>query len=168
MKIIICFLFLLFTLPANASLIGDEVGCTTSSSSWSCDPTTTSVSGSVVEFGIMLHAFRAFDLDIGESNIDFNVLLSVGGILGLGPVSILDIDSMITGFTFDTNIEGLDVTRLSFTDHSFNTDFDGLTVAPGQFLNINLVTASVPEPSTMSLLGLALAGIGFFRKKKSV
>jgi hypothetical protein len=45
-----------------------------------------------------------------------------------------------------------------------NTDFDGLGYDNFTF---NSVTTSVPEPASIVLLGLGLAGIGFSRKKKN-
>ena len=154
----------MFVASANATLIGDDVSCSTSGSSWSCDPSTAIVNDPLIEFGVMLRGRRAFDLDISSNSFNFDVLLSVGNIGGLGPISIFDIDSIITGYKFDTNIFGMDASRLSFTSSSFDVHFDNLSTQTGQYLTINL--QPVPLPATMLLFGTGIAGLAGIRMRE--
>lgn len=110
---------------------------------------------------------RFFDLDIDSDSIRFDALIGIGNIVGLGPISIFDIDSVINGYTFNTNIPDLDAARLSFSADSFSINFDGLSTSSAQYLDITLQTSSVPEPTSLASPGLGLAGLGFARKKKA-
>lgn len=167
MKSTLVLILILLSISAKATLILDDVSCSTSTSSWTCSTSTSVVSDSSVEFGIILgNSFRAFDLDIDANSIRYDVLISVGNIGGLDPISLFDIDSDITGYTFNTNITGIDASRLSFSADNFDVNFDGLTTQVGQFLEITLQTASVPEPSTLAIFVLGVIGLASRRYKK--
>ena len=153
---------------ANAMLIGDTVDCATTGSSWTCDPLSAVVIDPGSEFDIKVRGFSSMDLDITDNSLNFDVLGGIGNIFGLGPLSIFNIDSEITGFTFDTNITGMDVSRLSFTASSFAIDFDFLTTQTGEFLNIELQLNPVPVPAAVWLFGTALIGlVGFSKRRKA-
>ena len=79
----------------------------------------------------------------------------------------------ITNAVLNTNISGLNASRLTFTGSSVKVDMEGLTLnttvngVPADFFNIGL-TSAVPEPSTWAMMILGFAGIGLmaFRQRR--
>lgn len=153
---------------ANAMLIGDTVDCATTGPSWGCAPLSAVVTDPGSEFDIQLRGFSSMDVDITDNSLNFDILLGVGNIFGLGPLSILNIDSEIIGFQFNTDIAGMNASRLSFTTSAFLIDFDGLSTQAGEFLDIELAFVSaVPVPAAIWLFGTALIGfVGLSRRRQ--
>ncbi|WP_218353832.1 PEP-CTERM sorting domain-containing protein [Alteromonas lipotrueiana] len=53
-----------------------------------------------------------------------------------------------------------------YSNDPTGTNFDGRSLTPEMAFTVNIASVHVPEPSTIAILGLGLAGIGFSRKKK--
>ncbi|MFT7724743.1 MAG: PEP-CTERM sorting domain-containing protein [Roseateles sp.] len=72
--------------------------------------------------------------------------------------SLYGSDRRIAGVALETTIDKLDLSRLSFADHSIRIDMRGLSAAPDAWFEIYAWTAPVPEPASAALLlgGLAL------------
>ena len=63
---------------------------------------------------------------------------------------------------------GFDASRVAFTDNQLTIDWKGLSYVNGTSLLINFTSApaSVPEPGSLALLGLALAGLAYCTRQK--
>ena len=78
-----------------------------------------------------------------------------------GSVSaFFDLSDSFTSFVLPATFAGLSTVHVLDT---FSTGFRG---NPGSFSLDNIVYDQVPEPATLALLGIALAGLGFSRRKQ--
>jgi hypothetical protein len=71
-----------------------------------------------------------------------------------------------------TDIVGLDLSRITFDQHSVQVNMSALGVqSPGAFFTLSLETDTggnnnVPEPGSMALVALALAGLSAARLRR--
>jgi hypothetical protein len=105
-------------------------------------------------------------VDVGASSIRISSIEDNGFGLGAGELLTLTGLDFSTGGTivgvanFIQSGVTLSPNSLSFTANSVSIDLQSFW-AVGSFLSFDLVTAAVPEPATLALLGLGLAGAGF-------
>lgn len=177
---------------AFATLIGDEVSCELSGAQigpvgepFFCNPST-AIASEGFEFTISYDPDSPDTsilllVDILSSSIEISFPFGPGnaaefstGELILGSLNWVDFpDAEITGFELDiVNVEGLqeadittgpDFVTIDMTDTRWFTDSGSVTGRATITLETN--HAAVPEPTTLALLGIGLAGIGFARKK---
>lgn len=64
---------------------------------------------------------------------------------------------------------GLDSSRLTFDSNSIGINWQGLSFTESTIvsLDVEFDSVEVPEPASIALFGLGVAGIGFSRKKKA-
>jgi len=78
-----------------------------------------------------------------------------------------DDSSSITGYTLDTNMIGLDASRISFTGNTFNLNWQGLSFDTNTYVNVGFKTDNTTAVPTPALLpGLIGLGMGVLRKRK--
>ena len=111
-------------------------------------------------------------IDIGAETIRYQQIGSPGfTTAGFNGWVFSDLDwgvaGEIIGVSLDTNIDGLDLNRVSYTADSVSINLQGLGGdLRREFAELTLDVRHVPDPATLALFGIGLAGLGFARRKK--
>lgn len=172
----------LFAPASQASLIGTEIDITESFDRniltlSNSNPVTVTDPG--VESQILLVGRPVFDIDVGSSSIvvsslsvsefSFNVGAIREDILSFSNLSWGAQPGEIVGasLTFIGDITGLDDGDLSFTANSLDINLNNIVFDPGASFRIDLDVDHLPEPGTIALFGLGLAGLGLARRRKA-
>lgn len=77
----------------------------------------------------------------------------------------------IVGVSLNTNIAGITLSDITFTTDSVAINVEGTSRTSDSFLDVLLTTTHgnrIPEPSTVLLFGIGLAGLGLARRKRVV
>ncbi|MBI5256203.1 MAG: PEP-CTERM sorting domain-containing protein [Burkholderiales bacterium] len=162
--------------PAVAGLVGDTVGCSiTPTPLWVCT-TPTAVVGAGVEFELELpQAPGSFGFGVDIGNASIRIASNEDNIFGLGAnellvLSGLDAGAPIIGITNLTvsGVSVLSANSITWTADSVTIDLNhGAQWDVGSFVSFDLITANVPEPGSLALGGLALAALGWTRRRRA-
>ena len=70
------------------------------------------------------------------------------------------------GTVAQTTMSGFDNSRIQVTGNQILLNWQGLSYTTGTFIDVVFASVSVPEPASLGLLGLGLAGLGVWRRAR--
>ena len=108
-------------------------------------------------------------LDIGDSTISYQYTGSTNG--GFNPVTPngmtfhdLDVAGALVNVALVTDISGLTLSRVSFTDSTLTIELGGLSLGTSGGFTLTL---TVPEPGGLGVLATLLGGLGLLRRRRA-
>ena len=79
-------------------------------------------------------------------------------------LDFLGTNLVISGVDFETDLVGMDASRISYSDHRIVVNYADINYPGGQFLILTLETSPIPEPATLAFTMIAGLSISIRRR----